>query len=57
LLLLFIRDTVTVLVEIIDKQEIGEPGRGIQVSRYMVKNQREESVMVFDYKMMLYMRT
>lgn len=53
----FIGDTVTVVVEVIDKQDVGKPGKGIQVWRYTVKNQKEEAVMVFDYKMMFHMRT
>ncbi|MDQ7785495.1 MAG: MaoC/PaaZ C-terminal domain-containing protein [Desulfomonilaceae bacterium] len=51
-----IGDTVTVKVEVIDKQPTSKPERGIQVWRYTVKNQRDEDVMVFDYKMMFHMR-
>ncbi len=49
-------DTVTVFVEVIDKKPTSKPDKGIQVWRYTVKNQRSESVMVFDYKMMFHMR-
>jgi itaconyl-CoA hydratase len=51
-----IGDTVTVIVEVIDKKPTSKPDKGIQVWRYTVKNQRAESVMVFDYKMMFHMR-
>jgi acyl dehydratase len=51
-----IGDTITVLVEVIDKKPTSKPGKGIQVWRYTVKNQRQESVMVFDYTMMFHMR-
>lgn len=52
----FIDDTITVVVEVIDKQPTSKPNKGIQVWRYTVKNQNQEDVMVFDYKMMFYMR-
>jgi itaconyl-CoA hydratase len=51
-----IGDTITVVVEVIDKQPTKKPERGIQTWRYTVKNQREEAVMVFDYKLMFHMR-
>ncbi len=51
-----IGDTVTVVVEVIDRQPTSKPEKGIQVWRYTVRNQRGESVMVFDYKMMFHMR-
>jgi acyl dehydratase len=51
-----IGDTVRVIVEVTDKQETSKPDKGIQTWRYTVKNQRDETVMVFDYKMMFYMR-
>uniref|UniRef100_A0A7C4AS64 MaoC-like domain-containing protein n=1 Tax=Desulfomonile tiedjei TaxID=2358 RepID=A0A7C4AS64_9BACT len=51
-----IGDTITVLVEVIDKKPTSKPEKGIQVWRYTVKNQRQESVMVFDYTMMFHMR-
>ena len=51
-----IGDTITVVVEVMDKQTTSKPERGIQTWRYSVKNQRDETVMVFDYKMMFHMR-
>jgi len=51
-----IGDTVTVLVEVIDKKPTSKPERGVQTWRYTVKNQRAEPVMVFDYTMMFHMR-
>lgn len=51
-----IGDTITVVVEVIDKKATSKPDKGIQVWRYSVKNQRGETVLVFDYKMMLHMR-
>ncbi len=51
-----IGDTITVVVEVIDKKPTSKPQKGIQVWRYTVKNQRQESVMVFDYTMMFHMR-
>lgn len=53
----YIGDTITVVVKVTDKQPTSKPDRGVQVWRYTVKNQRDEEVMVFDYKMMFYMRT
>jgi len=50
-------DTITVAVEVTDKKTTSRPERGVQTWRYTVKNQRGESVMVFDYKMMFHMRT
>ncbi|MEI9476902.1 MAG: MaoC/PaaZ C-terminal domain-containing protein [Deltaproteobacteria bacterium] len=49
-------DTITVVVEVIDKRETAKPERGVQVWRYTVKNQRQEVVMIFDYTMMFHMR-
>jgi acyl dehydratase len=51
-----IGDTITVVVEIIDKQKTSKPERGIQTWKYTVKNQRDETVLFFDYKMMFHMR-
>lgn len=51
-----IGDTVTVVVEVIEKKPTSKPNRGVQVWRYTVKNQRHEPVMVFDYTMMFHMR-
>ncbi|MFH1350609.1 MAG: MaoC/PaaZ C-terminal domain-containing protein [Pseudomonadota bacterium] len=52
----FIGDTITVVVEVIDKQPTSKPDKGVQTWRYTVKNQKGEDVMAFDYKMMFYMR-
>ena len=49
-------DTVRVIVEVTDKQKTSKPDKGIQTWRYTVKNQRDETVMFFDYKMMFHMR-
>ena len=51
-----IGDTIKVVVEVTDRKPTSKPEKGIQVWRYTVKNQRGESVMVFDYKMMFHMR-
>lgn len=51
-----IGDTITVVVEVLSKQETSKPEKGIQTWKYMVKNQRGETVMDFDYKMMFHMR-
>lgn len=52
-----IGDTIRTEVEVIDQQPTSKPERGIQVWQYTVKNQRDESVFVMDYKMMFHMRT
>ncbi len=51
-----IGDTVRVEVEVMEKQTTSKPERGIQVWKYTVKNQRDEAVMVLDYKMMFHMK-
>jgi len=51
-----IGDTITVVVEVLDKKPTSKPEKGIQTWRYTVKNQREEKVMVFDYVLMFHMR-
>ena len=51
-----IGDTITVVVEVMEKHDTSKPERGVQVWKYTVKNQRGEAVMVFDYKMMFHMR-
>lgn len=51
-----IGDTVTVVVEVIEKRETKSPDKGVQTWRYMVKNQRDEAVMIFDYIMMFHLR-
>ena len=52
----FIGDTVTVVVEVMEKKPTSKPDKGVQTWRYSVKNQRGETVMVFDYKLMFHMR-
>jgi len=49
-------DTVRVIVEVRGQQSTSNPRRGVQVWRYTVRNQRDEEVMAFDYKMMFHMR-
>ena len=51
-----IGDTVRVIVEVKEKTKTRDPAKGIQVWQYTVKNQRDETVMVLDYKMMFHMR-
>lgn len=52
----FIGDTIRLVVEVIDKNETSKPDKGIQVWQYTIKNQSDQDVMVFDYKMMFHMR-
>jgi len=52
----FIGDTITVVVDVMEKKPTSKPDKGIQTWRYSVKNQRRETVMVFDYKLMFHMR-
>jgi acyl dehydratase len=52
----FIGDTITVVVGVMEKKPTSKPDKGVQVWRYSVKNQRGETVMVFDYKLMFHMR-
>lgn len=49
-------DTVRVIVEVSAQQPTSNPRKGVQVWRYTVRNQRDEDVMAFDYKMMFHMR-
>jgi acyl dehydratase len=49
-------DTVRVVVDVREQQLTSNPRKGVQVWRYTVRNQRDEDVMVFDYKMMFHMR-
>ena len=51
-----IGDTVRVIVEVKEKTKTRDPAKGIQIWQYTVKNQRDETVMVLDYKMMFHMR-
>jgi len=52
----FINDTITVVVDVMEKKPTSKPDKGVQTWRYSVKNQRGETVMVFDYKLMFHMR-
>lgn len=52
-----IGDTIHLVVEVMDKQKTRSPEKGVQTWKYLVKNQRDEEVMVFDYTMMFHMRT
>ena len=49
-------DTVRVIVDVKAQQSTSNPRKGVQVWRYTVRNQRDEEVMAFDYKMMFHMR-
>jgi acyl dehydratase len=49
-------DTVRVIVAVSAQQPTSNPRKGVQVWRYTVRNQRDEDVMAFDYKMMFHMR-
>jgi acyl dehydratase len=49
-------DTVRVMVDVREQQPTSNPRKGVQVWRYTVRNQRDEDVMAFDYKMMFHMR-
>ena len=51
-----IGDTVRVETEILEQKPTKDPKKGTQVWRYSVKNQRNETVMVFDFKLMFHMR-
>ncbi|MBU2511893.1 MaoC family dehydratase N-terminal domain-containing protein [bacterium] len=51
-----IGDTIRVEVEVKDKRETKNPKQGIQTWKYTIKNQRDETVMDLDYKMMFHMR-
>jgi len=51
-----IGDTIRVEVQVKEMTATSDPRRGIQVWQYTVRNQRTESVMTFDYKMMFHMR-
>lgn len=51
-----IGDTVRVEVEVLEQRPTSKPEQGVQRWRYSVKNQRDETVMVFDYTMMFKMK-
>ena len=52
-----IGDTIMVTTEVLEQKATKDPSRGVQTWRYTVTNQRNETVMVFDYTMMFHMRT
>lgn len=52
----FIGDTVSVSVEIKQMRRTRDPKRGVGVWLYTVRNQRGQTVMQFDYKLMFHMR-
>ena len=49
--------TIKVTTEVLDQMPTKDPVKGIQTWRYTVTNQRDEKVMVFDYRLMFHMRT
>ncbi len=49
----FIGDTVTVIVEVLETRETKKPDRGIVTFRHRVKNQDGDEVMVYNVKRML----
>jgi acyl dehydratase len=51
-----IGDTIDVTVEVKEQKATSNPRRGVQTWLYTVRNQRDETVMTFDYKMMFHMR-
>lgn len=51
-----IGDTIHVSVEIRDMRRSSNPQKGVGVWRYIVRNQRGETVLSFDYKMLFHMR-
>lgn len=51
-----INDTIRVEVEVKEAVPTSNPKKGIQTWRYTVRNQREESVMHFDFRLMFHMR-
>lgn len=51
-----IGDTITTVVEVKEQKPTSNPQKGVQTWLYTVQNQRGETVMSFDYKMMFHMR-
>ncbi len=49
-----IGDTIHVFVQVISAENTSKPGRSVHTWRYHVKNQRDEEVMAFDYKLMMH---
>jgi len=52
----FIGDTIRLRIEVTDQRPTKDPARGVQTWLYTVTNQRNETIMTFDYKMMFHMR-
>ena len=51
-----IGDTIRVTVEVKEQTATSNPKKGVQMWLYTVRNQRQETVMSFEYKMMFHMR-
>jgi 3-hydroxybutyryl-CoA dehydratase len=51
-----IGDTIRVVVEVKESSGTSNPKKGIQVWRYTVLNQRDETVMHFDFRLMFHLR-
>ncbi len=49
-------DTITVRVEVKSHQPTSNPKKGIQVWTYSVLNQRQETVLSFDYQLLFHLR-
>jgi acyl dehydratase len=49
-----IGDTIYVFVEVISAVDTGKPDRSVHTWRYHVKNQRDEVVLVFDFKLLMH---
>jgi len=52
----FIGDTIRLRIEVTDQRPTKDPVKGVQTWLYTVTNQRNETIMTFDYKMMFHMR-
>jgi len=51
-----IGDTVHVEVRVKEARPTSNPRKGVQVWTYSVLNQRDETVLVFDYQLMFHLR-
>lgn len=51
-----IGDTIHVEAEVVGKRETKRPDGGITTYKYVVKNQRDESVMEFEFNLMMHRR-
>lgn len=52
-----IGDTIHVVVEVISAESTSKDDRSVHTWRYNVTNQREELVLVFDFKLMMHEKT